>query len=309
MLGAIINDIVKFKKITKSTLMSIEVTKALISGYGNEELTEKEIMRVINKDKDFLPYVVSASAWLYNNLRDVENYTEISAKSITDNTESIKEAKALSASIFLARMGASKEYIKEYVTETYSLHILFESESFKDALNKDNNSIVIAEAYYGIDDEIYSEISKYLDEKCIDFINNYNETLSNLRNEKISMMNKILEYKPYFDKKEIVRWLPTNNRKTPEFFADYGQEVNDLIRLINNPYFIDFKYTDTIRRLKIHSFKEAIPTANILGIRAMLTSIIRRERFGVGTISRAIADGLISALLERYQEILNDRNI
>ncbi len=302
MLGAIIGDIINFKKISKSTLMSIEITKALINGYGNEQSTEKEIMKIISKD--FMPYGVSACAWLYNNLRDVENYAELVAKTISDNTDTIKEAKAIASSIFLARMGANKEYIKEYVKDTYDLFI-----SFEDTLNQDNSSIVISEAYYGINDTLCKEALNHLDKSSLDFLDYYNKTLSNLRNERISMMNKILDHKPYFDKKEIVRWLPTNNRKTPEFFADYGQEVNDLIKVIHSPYFTDFKYVDTIRRLKITSFKEAIPTANMLGLRAMLTSITRRERFGVGTISRAIVDGLISELLERYKEILNDKNV
>ncbi|WP_064590290.1 DUF6508 domain-containing protein [Streptobacillus moniliformis] len=309
MLGLIIKDIVKSNQITESTLMTIEITEALISGYNNEEVTKKEITKVMTKfSKQDLSYVVSACAWLYSNLRDVENYTEISAKLITDN---VNQAKALSSAIFLARMGASKEYIKSYITETYDMSLtkefsmFFESKSFEDTLEYDNASIVIAEAYYKVNYEKYN----YLDEKLIKFLNHYCETLSKIKYEKTSMMNKILEHKPYFDKKEIVRWLPTNNRKTPEFFADYGNEVNDLIKLVNHPYFIDFKYTDTIRRLKIYSFKESIATANMLGIRAMLTSIIRRERFGVGTISRAIADGLISELLERYMQIVNDKNI
>ncbi|WP_156299587.1 ADP-ribosylglycohydrolase family protein [Streptobacillus canis] len=359
---------------TDDTVMSIAVADGLIAGYGNEELTEKEIIKAMKKwakeypnagyglrfsqwvlSDESTPYNsfgngsamrVSACAWLYNNLRDVEKYAEISARITHNHPEGIKGAKATAAAIFLARMGATKEYIKNYIIDTYEYifkpcdeirpdyhHVescqetvpeafaaFFEGNSFEEvirlaiSLGGDSDTLAaiagsIAEAYYGIDESLSSEAFKYLDENTVGFLTYYYEALSGLRAEKIAAMNKIMEYKPFFDKREIVRWLPTNNRKTPEFFADYGQEVNDLIKLMNTPNFADFGYQKTIKRLKINSFKEAIPTANMLGLRAMLTSIIRRERFGVGTISRAIADGLVSEILERYQEIVNNVNI
>ncbi|CAM3072242.1 ADP-ribosylglycohydrolase family protein [Streptobacillus felis] len=394
MLGAIIGDIVgspyefdqnniktkDFKLFsdrsffTDDTVMSIAVADGLIAGYGNEELTEKELIKSLKKWGKFYPdsgygikfnnwlfsdetnpynsygngsaMRVSSCAWIYNNLRDVEKYAEITAKITHNHPEGIKGAKSVASAIFLARMGATKEYIREYITETYGyvfrkcdeirpnyMHVescqetvpeafsaFFEGESFEDvlrlsiSLGGDSDTLAaiscsIAEAYYGIDENISSLAFTYLDETIVDFLTYYYEALSGLRAEKISMMNKILEYLPYFDKKEIVRWLPTNNRKTPEFYANYGQKVNDLIKLMNNHNFVDFGYQKTIKRLKISSFKDAIPNANMLGVRAMLTSIIRRERFGVGTISRAIADGLVSDLLRRYQEIVNNINI
>ena len=47
----------------------------------------------------------------------------------------------------------------------------------------------------------------------------------------------------------------------------------------------------------------------MLGIRAILTSIIRRERLGVGTLSRSIADGLVSQLLKKMEEKFSIENI
>ena len=47
----------------------------------------------------------------------------------------------------------------------------------------------------------------------------------------------------------------------------------------------------------------------MLGMRAILASIIRRERLGVGTLSRSIADGLISEILEKISEQFSVENI
>lgn len=51
---------------------------------------------------------------------------------------------------------------------------------------------------------------------------------------------------------------------------------------------MDYQYVKTIKALSINSFEKEVENLNILSSKAILTSIVFRERFGVGTISRAI---------------------
>ena len=62
---------------------------------------------------------VSPVAWAFDNLENVEKFAELSARVTHNHPEGIKGAKATAGAIFLARMGRSKEKIKEYIEEKY----------------------------------------------------------------------------------------------------------------------------------------------------------------------------------------------
>lgn len=49
---------------------------------------------------------------------------------------------------------------------------------------------------------------------------------------------------------------------------------------------------------KINSFEEEMDKLNILSAKAILSSIVFRERFGVGTLSRAINDLIVVKCLK-----------
>ncbi len=62
---------------------------------------------------------VSPTGWAYNNLEDVEKFARISAEITHNHPEGIKGACAVAGSIFLARKGADKNTIKDYVEKKW----------------------------------------------------------------------------------------------------------------------------------------------------------------------------------------------
>ena len=59
---------------------------------------------------------VSSAGWLYESLEDTRKAAALSAKITHDHPEGIKGAEAVASAIFMARTGASKEEIRNYIT-------------------------------------------------------------------------------------------------------------------------------------------------------------------------------------------------
>ena len=66
---------------------------------------------------------VSSVGWLYNDLDKVEEVAKWTAEVTHNHPEGIKGAQATAAAIYLARMGKSKEYIKQYITDKYGYNL------------------------------------------------------------------------------------------------------------------------------------------------------------------------------------------
>lgn len=142
---------------------------------------------------------VSPVAWYAKTLAECEHLAELTALPTHDHPDGIAGAKATAGAIFLALHGGSKEEIKAYVERYYPLPQTYEqvqpdygwvsvcdgtvqpavlaflaSENFEDAIRKaialggDSDTIAaitgpIAEAYYGVPNEIWSEAQLYFD--------------------------------------------------------------------------------------------------------------------------------------------------
>lgn len=63
---------------------------------------------------------VSPVGWMYDTLAEVEQHAEISAAVSHNHPEGIKGAQAVAGSIFLARNGAARQEIRQYVTTRYN---------------------------------------------------------------------------------------------------------------------------------------------------------------------------------------------
>ena len=140
---------------------------------------------------------VSAVGWMFDSLEETERVAGISANITHDHPEGIKGAQATAAAIFMARNGASKEEIKDYISKKFeydlnrtcdqirpsysfdvscqksvpeSIIAFLDSTDYESTLrlavslggDSDTQACIagaIAEAFYGIPDDIIMEAS------------------------------------------------------------------------------------------------------------------------------------------------------
>lgn len=144
---------------------------------------------------------VSPTAWAMHRLEDVERLAKWSAEVTHDHPDGIKGAQSVAAAIFLARTGSTKEEIKRYISDHYydldfeldniregyqidmrcehsvpeAIVCFLESDSFEDAIRNaislggdgDTQAAIagsIAEAFYGIPEELQEVAFEYMDE-------------------------------------------------------------------------------------------------------------------------------------------------
>jgi type I restriction enzyme M protein len=153
---------------------------------------------------------VSPVAYVANSLEEVKALARATAEVTHNHPEGIKGAESVAVAIFLARQKMPIEKIKEYICENYykidftledvrptykfdvscqgsvphALQAFFESTNFEDAIRNaisiggDSDTIAcitgsIAEAYYGIPDDMIIKLKEYLDPLAISVINNF----------------------------------------------------------------------------------------------------------------------------------------
>lgn len=147
---------------------------------------------------------ISAAGWFGKDISEVKRISYMVTSVTHDNIEGIKGAEATAVAIFLARNGYSKEDIADYIQDNYydacdcvedlqedydwdsscqgtvpqALQCFFESDSFEDAIRNaisiggDSDTIgaitgAVAEAYYGIPDEILEQTKTYIPEELL----------------------------------------------------------------------------------------------------------------------------------------------
>lgn len=159
---------------------------------------------------------VSPVAWAFTTLSEVEQYAEVSAAVTHNHPEGIKGAQATAAAIFLARKGKCKDDIKTYIENKYGYDLsrtlneirpdyhfnescqetvpeaitaFLESVDFEDAIRNaislggDSDTLAaitgsIAEAAYGIPEEIKGKALTILDERLLDVFRQFSERIS-----------------------------------------------------------------------------------------------------------------------------------
>lgn len=157
---------------------------------------------------------VSSVAYAGNTLEEVEKLAKWSAEVTHNSMDGVSGAQAIASAIFLARTGKSKEEIREYISKSfynldftldyirpfYSFDVtcvgsvphaivcFLESNSFEDAIRNavslggDGDTIgamagAIAEAYYGIPDELQEKAFEYMDEAIQEYYYEYADEL------------------------------------------------------------------------------------------------------------------------------------
>ena len=154
---------------------------------------------------------VSSVGWLFGDMKTTRAAARISAEVTHNHPEGIKGAEATAAAIFLARTGASKNEIKEYITSEFGYDLsrtcdeirptyhhvescqetvpeaitaFLEGNSFEDvirtavSLGGDSDTLTciaggIAEAYYGVPDEIMAGLAGRLPESFVNVLERF----------------------------------------------------------------------------------------------------------------------------------------
>ena len=160
---------------------------------------------------------VSPIGWMYDNIEDTRRMAKITAQVTHNHPEGIKGAEATASAIFLARMGYSKEEIKQYIEQEFKYNLnrtcneirptyhhvescqetvpeaiiaFLEGTDFEDcirnaiSLGGDSDTLTcitggIAEAFYGIPDNIFKEGLHYLADEFLPIIANFYELIIN----------------------------------------------------------------------------------------------------------------------------------
>ncbi|MBQ6930661.1 MAG: ADP-ribosylglycohydrolase family protein [Clostridia bacterium] len=159
---------------------------------------------------------VSPVAWAADSIEQAETLAKWSAEVTHSHPEGIRGAQAVAAAVYMARNGSGKDEIREYIEDKYynlgftvdeirpgyrfdvscegsvpqAIVCFLESEDFEDAVRNavslggdaDTQGCIagaIAEAFYGIPEDIQEEVFDYLDETLQDYYWGYSQELYN----------------------------------------------------------------------------------------------------------------------------------
>lgn len=185
--------------------------------YTQEQLAEKLGVsnRTVSRWENGSAMRVSPCGFFANSLEEAQALAKASAEVTHNHPEGIKGAVATASSIFLARQGRTKEEIKTYIQENYypmdftlaeirptyefdvscqgsvpqALECFFESADFEDAIRNcisiggDSDTIAaicggVAEAYYGIPEDIQNTALSYLDDNLLDIVTAFEQRVT-----------------------------------------------------------------------------------------------------------------------------------
>ena len=156
---------------------------------------------------------VSAAGWFCDNIFDTRECARMTARITHNHKEGVKGAMATACAIFLARTGKSKDEIKNYIACEFGYNLdrtidairvnyhhtekiwetvpeaiiaFLESTNFESAIRNtvwlggdvDTVGAItggIAEAFYGVPDDLIAECRKRLPKEMLDVINRFNE--------------------------------------------------------------------------------------------------------------------------------------
>ena len=154
---------------------------------------------------------VSSVGWYAKTLEEAELISRVTAEVSHNHPEGIKGAVATAGAVFLAKTGATMDEIKQYISKYYTIDFtideirptydyditcqgtvpqamqaFFESENFEDAVRNaisiggDSDTLAaitgaVAEAYYGISDDLKETALSYLDDKLLDITERFEE--------------------------------------------------------------------------------------------------------------------------------------
>ena len=233
---------VKESNFTDDSVMTIAVAEALMNSIGRSDAEVKAaIVSSMQKWGHMYPYAgyggmfsgwldeddpqpygsygngsamrVSSAGWLFDTIEDTRRYARLSAEVTHNHPEGIKGAEATASAIFMARNGATKDEIREYIIREFGYDLsrtcdeirptyyhvetcqetvpeaitaFIEGKDFEDvirtavSLGGDCDTLTciaggMAEAFYGVPENIKSECVKRLPEDMRTVIDRFDE--------------------------------------------------------------------------------------------------------------------------------------
>lgn len=179
-------------------------------GYHFYRWIKSDFMGAYNSYGNGSAMRVSSVAWVANSLEGAETLAKWSAEVTHNHPEGVKGAQAVAAAIYLARSGKSKIEIKDYIEKNYykldftldeirptykfdvtcqgsvpqAIQCFLESTDFEDAIRNaislggDGDTLgaiagAIAEAFYGISEDIMLKGSEYISGAVQNYYNIY----------------------------------------------------------------------------------------------------------------------------------------
>ncbi|WJY26341.1 DUF6508 domain-containing protein [Sporosarcina trichiuri] len=118
-------------------------------------------------------------------------------------------------------------------------------------------------------------------------------------------LSKLYAHLPYFEQtagQEPRRLI----KEAGVFYVEYEQDMNDFLDAYYAAEWTDTAYPDTLAGAGITSpadMEAAISGADRPLLKAMLTQMVREERFGTGALARYAGSGLIAGVLRRMKEL------
>lgn len=156
---------------------------------------------------------ISAVGFVADSIEQAEYLSQVVTQVSHNHPEGIKGAEAVAVAIFLARNGVSMDEIRDYIDKNYypmdftldqirdsytfdvtcqgsvpqAFQAFFESTSFEDAIRNaisiggDSDTIAaicggLAEAYYGLSDEIRQATLSFLDNRLLEIVVEFENT-------------------------------------------------------------------------------------------------------------------------------------
>lgn len=231
----------RYSGFTDDTVMTIAVAEALLSSEAFSPIIKKKVIFSMQKWGNKYPFAgyggnfnkwlktnkpkpygsygngsamrVSPVGWLYNTLEKTRKIAQATATVSHNHPEGIKGAEATASCIFLARNGANKKKIKEYVAAEFGYDLnrtlaeirptyhhvescqqtvpeaiiaFLEATDFEDAIRNaislggDTDTLgaitgSIAEAYFGVPDHLINECTARIDDEMINVLKNFNQ--------------------------------------------------------------------------------------------------------------------------------------
>ena len=218
---------------------------------------------------------VSSAGWLYDDMDTTRRIARWTAEVTHNHPEGVKGAESVASAIFMARNNSSKDEIRSYITKefgydlnrtaddirpTYSFDVscqgsvpeaiisFLDGESFEDvirtavSLGGDTDTIgaiagSIAEAFYGVSDELKSGCEKRLPDDLADIllmfhderrVQLFKETIKQFESDRSpEMLMTLLWYL-----KSTLLWVPCNavmSEKDQAFFEKMISEGKDIV--------------------------------------------------------------------------------